>query len=92
MESEDLCETLRALKQAGKFFEAYEVTRFTGHRKTQDGIDQEVEVEVLDAGPDVEPHRRYLVVASAEEKKTIGGPGHTPREALAGFPWYKLDS
>ena len=92
LESGDVYETLRALKQAARLREPYEVTRFTGLRETQDGVLQEVDVEVLDAGPDADPHRRYQVRASAEGKQTIGNLARTPREAMAGMHWNKLDS
>ena len=91
VESGDHYETLRAVKQAAKLFEAYEVTRFTGYRQTQHGV-QEVDVEILDAGPDVDPGLRYHVLASAEGKEATGNPGRTPVEALGIVHWFDLDS
>lgn len=93
MESGDVYEILAALKERAGFFEVYEVTRFIGYRQSQHGVQQEVEVEILDAGPDVvNPHLRYHLSARAEGKKASGNTGSTPREALAGVHWYKLDS
>jgi hypothetical protein len=93
LESGDVYETLRALKQAAGFFEAYEVTRFTGHRKTQAGIEQEVDVEILDAGPDVDPaNLRYFVRAFAKGKQASGNNGPTLPDALVGVHWWDLDS
>jgi hypothetical protein len=91
VEPQDHYETLRAVKREAKLFEAYKVTRFTGYRQTQHGV-QEVDVEILDAGPDVDPGFRYHVLASAEGKETSGNPGRTPLEALAIVHWFELDS
>ncbi len=92
MESGDLYGTLAFLKDKVGLSEVYEVTRFLGLRKTQQGVEQKVNVEILDAGPDVDPGLRYHASAFVEGKEASGTTGETLLEAVLNVPWQELDS
>ena len=79
------------LKEVG-FFEVYHKTLFKCYRERRAGGVQEVEVEIWDAGPDVEKESRYHVMAIAEDgKKATGNPAHSIDVAFAIVHWVNLD-
>jgi len=83
---------LAALQNHANFFELYQVTTFTGYRKTKQGDNQEVSVDLLDRGPD-HPSARYTVTATAKDGRSAGGNDSASiEEAIAIVHWYKLDA
>jgi hypothetical protein len=85
-------EAIRRLKNHADIFEAYEVRTFQCYRHSQDGSVQEVEVKIMDAGPDVDAGVRYSVVATSEDGKTASGnSAESIQTALAILHWYELD-
>lgn len=74
-----------------KFFEVYEVHSFEGYRQAADGSNQEVNVKILDMGPDA-GDQRYSVEAISEDGKIArGNPARTVDEAIAITHWTELD-
>lgn len=72
-------------------FEAYSVRRFVLYRNKENGESQEVEVEILDAGPDA-GNVRYHVIAKADDGRTAtGNPAKSLETALAIVHWSDLD-
>ncbi len=85
-------EAIRRLKNHADIFDAYEVRTFQCYRNKKDGSVQEVEVKIMDAGPDVDAGRRYRVVATAEDGQTASGnSAESIRTVLALLHWYELD-
>jgi hypothetical protein len=88
-----LRDALGYLKQLPRVVDAYLVTTFQCSRTTQDGSAQEVEVTLLDAGPDHgQAFARYRAVARTKDGKVgTGQPGPSAQAALALVPWADLD-
>ncbi len=70
--------------------EAAHVTTFKCYRKTADGRTQEVTVEILDAGPEVEGDR-YRCVARSDGKAASGNPHDRVEVVLSSVHWWDLD-
>jgi hypothetical protein len=81
----DPLEVLRHLKdrQSLQLTEAYHVSTFRGHRRTQAGAEQEFTLTILDGGPTVAPSARYTckIVADGGFERT-GNPSDTVIGAL----------
>ena len=86
-------EIINHLKRVSGFFEVYHKTSFECYRKAKDGSEQEVLVEILDAGPDVDPQRRYQCVATTKDGKiATGNPAASIDVALSIVHWHDLDN
>ena len=84
----EVIEKLKRLLSAG---EVYHVTYYQAVRTAKDGTIQEVEIEVLDRGPE-DPHTRYHVTAVAKDGRAASGnSGASLDTVLATVHWYKLD-
>ncbi len=83
-------EILFRLKNAGSFFELYEVTTFMGYRNDTQGNVCAVEIKVFDSG---EPgSKRYHVIAEDEHGRiATGNPASTIDEAITFVHWFDLD-
>jgi hypothetical protein len=83
--------TINLLKNVG-FFEVYHITSFECYRKAKDGTTQEVVVEILDAGSDVNPELRYQCVARTKDgKMASGNPASSIDDVISTVHWYDLD-
>ncbi len=78
------------LNNLPRLSEAAHVTTFKCYRETDDGGMQEVTVEILDEGPEVE-HARYSCVArSNDDKAASGNPADRVEVALSFVHWQNL--
>ncbi|MHC4538052.1 MAG: hypothetical protein ACYS6K_29335 [Planctomycetota bacterium] len=85
-------EIIRGLKQEANFSEVYQKTSFHCIRTDKNCIRQEVEVNILDAGPDVNPSFRYFCVAKSEDGKVAtGNPDSSIALVLMHVHWNNLD-
>ena len=83
---------LAELKKHANFFEVYHKTTFRCFRTDKNDNPQEVEVDILDAGPDLDPKLRYHCVARSEDgKMATGNPASSIDTVLFGLHWYDLD-
>ncbi len=79
------------LKKDANIFEVRQKTTFTGYRKDKNGDNQEIEVDILDAGPN-EPKVRYTCIARSEDgKMATGNPDSSIEMAILGVHWNNLD-
>ncbi len=86
-------EIINHLKRVSGFFEVYHKTSFECYRKAKDGSEQEVLVEILDAGSDVDPQRRYQCVATTKDGKiATGNPAASIDVVLSLVHWQDLDN
>ena len=91
MEVENTIATLKGLK-GPKIFEVYHCTTFKGYRERRDGVNQELTIEIFDAGPDVGSGNRYsCAVTAANGKKAIGNAAESIDVALSIVHWGDLD-
>ena len=79
------------LKKHANFFEVYHKTSFRCFRKAENGNDQEVNVDILDAGPDAGQLRYHCVAKSEDGKMATGNPAESIEIVLFGLHWYDLD-
>ena len=85
-------EIISCLKQEADFTEVYHKTSFHCIRTDKKGKEQEVEVHILDAGPDVNPSFRYSCVARSEDGKiATGNPNSSIALILMHVHWEHLD-
>lgn len=85
-------EIISGLKQEAGFSEVYHKTGFHCVRKDKGGKEQEVEVDILDAGPDVNPTFRYSCIAKSKDGKTAtGNPDSSIPVVLMHVNWDNLD-
>jgi len=83
--------TINLLKNAG-LFEVSHITSFECYRKAKNGTVQEVVVQILDAGSDVNPELRYQCVARTKDGKMVtGNPASSIYDVIATVHWYELD-
>lgn len=83
---------IKRLKELTGSSEVYHKTSFECYRKAKDGNAQEVLVEILDAGPDVDPQLRYQCIAKTKDGKTAtGNPAASIDDVLSIVHWYDLD-
>jgi len=83
--------TIEHLKKLPGVFEAYHVSMFTCYREAEDGSDEEITVEVLDAGEGAGPSR-YSAIARPEDGGVAhGDPAQTVEEALSNVRWAELE-
>lgn len=81
------------LKNYANFFEVYHKTTFECYRKDKNGNTREVEVSILDAGPDENPQLRYHCVARSEDgKMATGNPDSSIDMVLLHVHWNNLDN
>ncbi len=78
------------LNKLPKLSDAAHVTTFKCYRETRDGGTQEVTVEILDAGPEVEGDR-YRCVARSDGKAASGNPADRVEVVLSSVHWWNLD-
>ncbi len=84
-------DTINLLKDVG-FFEVSHVTSFDCHRVAKDGTGQEVRVEILDAGLEVDPYLRYQCVATTKDGKVVtGNPDSSIDGVIYTVQWHRLD-
>ncbi len=85
-------EIISRLKQKANFYEVYHKTSFNCVRTDKDGNSQEVDVDILDAGPDVNPNMRYHCVAKTEDGKlATGNPDSSIALVLMHVHWNNFD-
>ncbi len=85
-------EIISGLKQEANFSEVYQKTGFHCIRTGKNGNEQEVQVDILDAGPDVNQSYRYYCVAKSEDgKKATGIPDSSVALVLMHVRWGDLD-
>jgi hypothetical protein len=88
----DIIRRLQEIKFTGVFEVHQKVASFKCYRKTSDGSDQEVVVEVFDSGPEDRPSIRYHVVATSEEGRSATCNGCESIDvALMTVHWNELD-
>ena len=88
MGDKDIHEAVSALANLSN---VQRVLHFNATRKTQDGRDESVMIEIHDTGQDCE-WGRYTVVARNEQGRgTSGNSFNTIGPALACVHWHKLD-
>ncbi len=88
----DSHEAITQLMDLANIFEAAEVRTFQCYRYRKDGSVQEVEVKIMDSGPDGNAGNRYRAVATSEEGRIASGnSAPSLRTDLATLHWYKLD-
>ena len=88
----DTNEVIRKLKKHADIFEVYHKITFSCFRTNKEGNPQAVEVEILDAGPDVNPNIRYHCVAKTEDgKMATGNPAESLSLVLTILHWEDLD-
>ena len=79
------------LNKLPRLSEAAHVTTFNCLRETADGGQQEVTVEIHDAGPGVEGTRYRCVARSADGKAASGNPHDRVNVVLSSVHWSDLD-
>ncbi len=86
-------EIIAQLKKDANMFEVCQKTTFTGYREGKNGNNQEVEVDILDAGPNtIRPECRYACIARSEDgKMATGNPDSSIEMAILGVHWINLD-
>src|SRR5262245_26911566 len=83
---------IEELKKRAGFLEVCHKNAFRCLRNKEGGQAQAVLVEIYDAGPDVDPQRRYSCKAFADDGRlAAGNPAETVANALAAVPWRDLD-
>ena len=93
----DPTEVIQLLAKLGagdgpRFSEIYLRHEFKAYRRTRDGRDQAVTIEVLDAGPG-HSYSRFQVYATAEDGATAAGnPDASIAAAIAVVHWGDLDT
>ena len=88
----DTGEIIAGLKKYGRFYEVYQKTTFECIREDKSGNTQEVEVSILDAGPDEDTNMRFGCRATTKDgKMATGNPHSTIDMALLNVHWYDLD-
>lgn len=87
----DIDEIINRLKKHANISEVHHKTSFHCYHTDKNGNTQEVEVDILDAGPD-DPQLRYHCTARSEDGKTAtGNPASSLDVLLMGLHWYDLD-
>ncbi len=85
-------EIISGLKQEADFSEVYQKTSFHCIRTDKNCSRQEVEVNILDAGPDVNQSFRYFCIAKSEDGKiATGNPDSSIELVLMHVHWHNLD-
>jgi hypothetical protein len=86
-------EIINQLKKTIGAFEGYHTTSFKFHRNMKSGDTQDVTVEILDAGSDVDSQLRYHCIARTEDGKVAtGNPASSIDEVISLVQWHKLDA
>jgi hypothetical protein len=81
------------LKKVTGSYEVHHKTSFQCFRRAKDGSDQDVTVEIWDAGPDVNPNLRYTCVAKAVDgRSATGNPDFSIDAVLTHVHWSELDA
>jgi len=80
------------LKQNANVVELYQKTTFTGFSEDKNGIVQEVELDILNAGPNRPEHRYRCIARSEDGKMATGNPESTIDMALLHVHWNNLDN
>jgi hypothetical protein len=88
----DLIASITKHKKFHGIFEVYHRTSFQGYRTAKNGESQKVEVDIFDAGPNVNSILRYHCVATTEDgKRATGNAAESVDIALAIVHWGDLD-
>jgi len=85
-------EIVTRLKQNANVVELYQKTTFTGFSEDKNGIVQEVELDILNAGPNRPEHRYRCIARSEDGKMATGNPESTIDMALLHVHWNNLDN
>lgn len=86
----DPIDAIAEIKNVAGFYEVYHKTTFKCYRRAKDGDPQEVTVEILDAGPEVNK-RFHCKATSKDGKRASGNPGATIGDVLYTLHWQDLD-
>ena len=79
------------LNKLPRLFGAAHVTTVKCYRETADGRTQEVTVEILDVGPEVEDGRYSCVARSDDGKAASGNPADRVEVVLSSVHWSDLN-
>ena len=83
---------IRQINEIEGFSEAAHKTSFTALRKTKDGRVQEVCIDILDIGSDIDSQSRYSCEARTEDgRMATGNPASSISDALLTIHWHQLD-
>lgn len=89
--NESEIEMMEELTKYAEFFELHHKTSFIGYRHTKNKGDQEVYIDILDAGPQA-GNARYSCTATSEDGKVAtGNSGPLIETVIATVHWYNLD-
>jgi hypothetical protein len=92
IQAREVAEMIRWLKQEAGLSEVYLKMSFQCSRRTNAGEDQEVLVEILDAGSDATDDRFRCVVKAKDGKEIARGkPAGKPFDAIDHEHWPNLD-
>lgn len=90
MDIRDTSDVIKCLNQAAKARQTWRVETFTMHRESPKHGSQEVEVKILDRGPDFSP--RYHVSGTTEDGlHCSGNSGDELQEVILLTHWFELD-
>ena len=85
-------EVISYLTKTTRSEEAYHVSTFKLFRTSKDEHDQKVNVQIFDAGEEVNKHLRYYCVAESDDGRTaLGNTAESIGEALSIVHWGDLD-
>ena len=85
-------EIINALKKHANIYEVYHMTSFHCFRTDKNGNTQAVDVDIFDAGPEVNPFSRYSCEAKTKDGKMVyGNPASSIGEMLYKVHWDELD-
>jgi len=85
-----IVEIMKKLKKEAGFYELYHKTSFIGYRHTRNE-DQEVSIDILDAGPEAGDIRYACSATSEDGKVATGNNGPSLDIVLATVHWQDLD-
>jgi hypothetical protein len=90
VDEQAVMDTLQTLRKAGKLAEVYRVHRYKAYRDDALGLGREIEIEVLDRGPEFS-HSRYGLKARDEDGRVAtGNSAATLEEAILLLHWEDL--
>ncbi len=84
---------MQFLKEKAKVEEIYRVFNFRGHRSDKEGNLETIDIEIRDAGPNIEPQKlRYSCTAISSSGKTATGNSNDNIESvIEHMSWNNLD-
>jgi len=85
-------EIISRLQTVTDSYEVHHKTSFQCFRRAKDGSNQDVTIEIRDAGPDANPNLRYSCVARATDgRSATGNPDFSIDAVLTYVHWWDLD-